>query len=510
MEKYSLLDTNPYLVAAFILLPSFLFLSLLPTGVYRHFQHVGGILVEWRAVPTLVQDGYDKIIKGHTRPFVVNWWAKDYIILPPKYLADLKTAGWSHLSFFQNINDALFLGHTAGELYTAPAAERMVNVVKAGLNPQLPNLTPLMLDEIEYAFTHQLGEFEGWKEVTAMSFFSSIAHRLATRFLIDEELCRDEKFLEVTQSFLNSIFITALVIVKLPLGPFRRLFVWPLSRMQVWKKLQCAQILLPLVKSRMVARKEGAGKKLDAIEWTLELLSAEKRCNTPEYITEELLYGLWAGSSAPGGMLTEILYQLLLSPQYLTPLREEAEGAVRQHGWSEKMLNDLLLLDSFIREVNRLYPTGSVTCSRTVTGTPFKFSDGLELPVGARFGFPIKAMQSDPDMFTDPMAFDGFRFAQEGLSKDAKDSSHNDNPTKRAKLGATAMGTTNLAWGYGNHVCPGRFFAVREMKIVFAKLLIGFDVKWKNSSGRRPKPVHVEGQFIPNMSQKILLRRRRD
>jgi hypothetical protein len=38
-------------------------------------------------------------------PFVVRWWAKDYVILPAKYLVDLKGADWSHLNFFQNISD---------------------------------------------------------------------------------------------------------------------------------------------------------------------------------------------------------------------------------------------------------------------------------------------------------------------------------------------------------------------------------------------------------------------
>lgn len=57
--------------------------------------------------------------------------------MPAKYLADLRTARWGHLHFFRNISDALFLYKTVGDLYTSPVADRMVDVVKKGLNPRL-------------------------------------------------------------------------------------------------------------------------------------------------------------------------------------------------------------------------------------------------------------------------------------------------------------------------------------------------------------------------------------
>lgn len=57
--------------------------------------------------------------------------------MPAKYLADLRSASWTNLHFFRNISDALFLDLSVGDLYTSHVAERMVNVVKLGLNPRL-------------------------------------------------------------------------------------------------------------------------------------------------------------------------------------------------------------------------------------------------------------------------------------------------------------------------------------------------------------------------------------
>ena len=58
--------------------------------------------------------------------------------------------------------------------------------------------------------------------------------------------------------------------------------------------------------------------------------------------------------------MAEMLFQLLVCPEYLEPLREEAQTALeRNGGWNEKALDSLPKLDSFIREVNRLWPTGA-------------------------------------------------------------------------------------------------------------------------------------------------------
>ena len=80
-----------------------------------------------------------------------------------------------------------------------------------------------------------------------------------------------------------------------------------------------------------------------------------------------------------------------------------------------------------------------MTCSRTVTEKPFQFSDGLTLPVGTRFGFPIKALQTDPSNFEDSLAFKGFRFAEQVAAGE------NDDALAGRRFGAASMGTTNLA-----------------------------------------------------------------
>ena len=53
---------------------------------------------------------------------------------------------------------------------------------------------------------------------------------------------------------------------------------------------------------------------------------------------------------------------------------------------------------------------------------------------------------------------------------------------------------------------PGRFFAVNEVKLMLAFFLLRYDVKTENAV--RPKDWQFQSQIIPDMSAKILMRRR--
>ena len=63
-------------------------------------------------------------------------------------------------------------------------------------------------------------------------------------------------------------------------------------------------------------------------------------------------------------------------------------------------------------------------------------------------------------------------------------------------------------FGYGNHVCPGRFFAIRLIKIIFSKLITEYDFSWDRTEPGQPARLMVEGISAPNPTQRIRLQRR--
>lgn len=55
-------------------------------------------------------------------------------------------------------------------------------------------------------------------------------------------------------------------------------------------------------------------------------------------------------------------------------------------------------------------------------------------------------------------------------------------------------------------ISPGRFFAVGEMKMMMAYLLLNYDVK--TVDGVRPKNIYMGGVVIPAPKAKLMFRRR--
>lgn len=50
---------------------------------------------------------------------------------------------------------------------------------------------------------------------------------------------------------------------------------------------------------------------------------------------------------------THALYFLAANPQYLQPLRDEADAVVRREGWSKAALGHMRRVDSFLKETQR-------------------------------------------------------------------------------------------------------------------------------------------------------------
>ncbi|MCJ1401069.1 hypothetical protein MMC11_004281 [Xylographa trunciseda] len=310
-------------------------------------------------------------------------------------------------------------------------------------------------------------------------------------------------------TFSDSIFINAMTITLLPLGILRAPFAWIWSSLHRLKLESALRLVEPVVRRRILDRQQESSvqPQVDAIEWTIELSNSVAKENTPRQIALQLLHNLWAGSAAPGGLVTQMIFIVLHEPKYLQPLLEEAETAIAKHGWSDKALNNMPLLDSYIRETNRVYPTGSVTCARTVMVKPFQFHDGLSIPVGSRVAIPGMAIQQDPDNFQNPLQFDGFRFARLSALDEEKSSrgmAHDDDHS----WGAATISTTNLAFGYGKHACPGRFYAVRKAKLIFSKFLMEYDIKWANPVSTMPPRLSINAQFAPNQGQRICIRKK--
>lgn len=68
------------------------------------------------------------------KPFFVRYWARDYLVLSPKYLPDVRRAPKENPIFVDSISDVFFLYNWIGSLFKST---RMQMLVMKGINPRL-------------------------------------------------------------------------------------------------------------------------------------------------------------------------------------------------------------------------------------------------------------------------------------------------------------------------------------------------------------------------------------
>ncbi|KAM9099229.1 5-beta-cholestane-3-alpha,7-alpha-diol 12-alpha-hydroxylase-like [Sarcophilus harrisii] len=188
---------------------------------------------------------------------------------------------------------------------------------------------------------------------------------------------------------------------------------------------------------------------------------------------------LWVSQGSTGIVSFWALLFLLKNPEALKAVREEAEGVLRKMGQEMRpgeapisveysMLQQTPVLDSVMEETLRLVTTPFLT--RTVKedlilkmdgGKEYALRQGDEVSI-----FPYLFLHRNPEIYPDPTAFKYDRFL---------------NPDGSRKVVFYKQGRKlkphMLPWGAGITICPGRFFALNEMKMFVFLMVTQYDIE---------------------------------
>ena len=162
-----------------------------------------------------------------------------------------------------------------------------------------------------------------------------------------------------------------------------------------------------------------------------------------------------------------ILYELARRPELVQELRE---AIMRLGPITSESLQQVPLIDSFIREVLRL--KNHTFMLFRVAKKDIILSTGHVVPEGSVLTAAIKDAHQDPEMtpmFSDvPLdQFDPYRYMK----------------TMNEEEGEGIWGPTKInrpgyyPFGYGMHPCRGRHFAVQEMKFILAEIVTNYNIK---------------------------------
>lgn len=152
-------------------------------------------------------------------------------------------------------------------------------------------------------------------------------------------------------------------------------------------------------------------------------------------------------------------------------------------------------LDSALRESMRMSSTSIVANPREVApGNGLDLDGGIHIPSGIRLCVPVEAIHRDPRFYRDPLTFDAFRFSNPSTGQGEGVSSRQE----AKRIPSTASDETFLAWGWGKHTCPGRWYSTLLIKFVLANMILHYDLEVSTPWVKRPllnmvlPPVHAE------------------
>jgi len=128
---------------------------------------------------------------------------------------------------------------------------------------------------------------------------------------------------------------------------------------------------------------------------------------------------------------------------------------------------------------------------------PFTFSNGVTIPAGIEVSAPSSGIHMDEEIYLNPEQFDGFRFSKlSGLDGDIAET----------KYQALTTSPEHLVFGFGRHACPGRYFAVNQLKALVAHIIVTYDIKVENYESL-PRDILFNSPRSPRKAE-VLFRKR--
>ncbi|KAI1151017.1 cytochrome P450 [Nemania diffusa] len=446
-----------------------------------------------------LQQSYKIVQNASTKnssPYSVHSDLGSIVLLPPKLADEIKND--ANLNFLQSIEDD-FHGSIPGfEPFKANRTiDIMIQVAKKQLTRSLNTVTQPISKETAFSLRTILGDSPEWREIGLVSMNLALVCRLSSRVFLGEKLCRNKDWLQITADYPVNTHLAASKLRLYP-RPLRPIVHWFLPECQLLRRqaAQARSIIEPVIQQRRQEKRDALdeGRSVpvydDAIDW------ADEQSDQFPYDPAVLQLAL-AGAAVhtTTDLLSKVFLELLAQPELILALRSEIIEVLRAHGWSKAGLYNLKLMDSILKETQRVKPITMVTMQR-IANADIHLSDGTVIPKGAKCAVN-NTTRLDATLYENPENFDGYRFLK----------MRND-PGKENKAQFVTTNVDSLGFGYGLHACPGRFFAANEVKVALCHLVLKYDFEFIQDDSSQ---VAWHGFSLNvNHEAKIRLRRRKE
>jgi hypothetical protein len=352
-------------------------------------------------------------------------------------------------------------------------------------------------EEIIMAMDDLIPTHEGeWVKVPIQETIQRVVCRATNRIFVGAPLCRNYDYQTLNITFAVNVMKSALIIRMFP-KPLRRIVFRVISNLPSLIQ-QDIVFIRPMVEERFATMEEYGedwDKPNDMLMWLMSEAKGVER--SLKGVARRMLHVNFASIHTTSLTLTQVLYRLLANPEYVEPLRKEVDAVIKEEGWTKAGIDKMYKIDSFLRETQRLDGISTSSMGR-FTLRPLKLSNGMTIPARTFVAVPACATHRDEIYHSNPEEFDGFRFAK----------LREEGDTTTSKYQAVSTSKEHLPFGLGRHACPGRFFAVNEVKALFAYILTTYDIKLEEGK-EIPRDSHFGGLRFPRNANLMLRARKK-
>ncbi|KAJ3488342.1 hypothetical protein NLI96_g2932 [Meripilus lineatus] len=392
-------------------------------------------------------------------------------------------------SFSEAISELIQIKYTLGKSLRDDPYH--VEIIRSQLTRHIARELPAIHDEIVEAFTEVIPPREEWTAVLALPAMGAIVARVSNRVFLGLPMCRNLEYLRIAVSHTIDIVNASNYLSFFPhiLKPFAS----ALFNASQQSFRDGVRLLRPLIEDRL-QRAHEQGKEWPGKPWIID--EAVERKQNVEEIVRRLLFFNFAAIHTSSNSFTHALYHLAANPEYMKPLRDEAEAVIKEEGWTKAGMRKLRRLDSFMKESLRLNGINCTSLTRKAL-TEVTLSDGTFIPAGTICVAASGATHTDDENYPNALDFSPFRFS-EMREKEGENIGH--------QFVTTA--SDYISFGHGRHACPGRFFAANELKAMMTYLVLTYDVKF-GDEGVRPPNRWFGFSVTPCPDTPVLFRKRR-
>lgn len=434
--------------------------------------------------------------KFNGRPFQIIGRNGPIVVIPTAFANEVRND--TRLSIAGQLAKDFFPTYPGLEPFGASVSNDIFqDMIRKNLTQLIGGMTPDLSKELNRILGELLPTSKEWSEIKFHRLCLMIPSQVSAKVFLGEPLCHNKEWLDISIKYTVDSFIAARKLRVTP--PFLRpILHYFMPEMKVIKKevARARELIEPEVEKRRKARAEAlaAGKEppkaMDSLAWLDEVAAGRPF----DVALAQLLLSV-AATHTSVRTIVALMYDLVENPHYIDLLREEIKEVLKADGgWNKNSLYKMKLMDSVMKESQRMHVVAALTMNRRVM-EPFKLSDGTYLPEGAIVAVPTHELTEEAH-WPEADKFDGHRFLR-----------MRQEPGQETRWQFVSTSPDHLGFGHGLHSCPGRFFASNATKITLIHMLMKWD--WKLVDGQKRSPQsRWQSEFAPDPEATIMVRAR--